>query len=60
MSSAAILSGVLRVNLHLFLKFCFQEHFNCYALDESVGPMVLSFKEEPTSENSSQIRAILR
>ena len=47
---------IKRVNIDIYL----QEHFNCYTLDENVGPVVLSFKEEPTSENNSQIRAILR
>ena len=42
------------------MSILLQEHFNCYTHDESVGPMVLSFKEETTSQNHTQIRAILR
>ncbi|XP_060594796.1 rap1 GTPase-activating protein 1-like isoform X4 [Ruditapes philippinarum] len=45
---------------HCYRKyFLGQEHFNCYTLDENVGPMILSFKEEFRDEQSS-IRVMLR
>ncbi|XP_053379372.1 rap1 GTPase-activating protein 1-like isoform X4 [Mercenaria mercenaria] len=45
---------------HCYRKyFLYQEHFNCYTLDENVGPMILSFKEEFRDEQSI-IRVMLR
>ena len=36
-----------------------QEHFNYYGEDETIGPLILSLKEEVTSQQE-HIRAILR
>lgn len=37
----------------------FQEHFDYYALDENVGPIVMSMKEENT-DSKEQFRVLLR
>ena len=36
-----------------------QEHFDYYALDENVGPIVMSMKEENT-DSKEQFRVLLR
>ncbi|KAL3862379.1 hypothetical protein ACJMK2_008350 [Sinanodonta woodiana] len=39
--------------------FLGKEHFNCYTHDDNLGPIVMSFREESTSDEE-QVRAILR
>ncbi|KAK3609251.1 hypothetical protein CHS0354_006176 [Potamilus streckersoni] len=40
--------------------FLGKEHFNCYTHDDNLGPIVMSFREESTTSNEEQVRAILR
>ncbi|XP_052284641.1 rap1 GTPase-activating protein 1-like isoform X4 [Dreissena polymorpha] len=59
-NSRVIATSGLEDGSHCYRNhFLGTEHFNCYTLDEGVGPMILSFKEEHIN-SQQQIRCILR